>query len=192
MENITDYLLNYSFEEYIGNDLEEKIQEFIVKFCENCDLLNKRINRLFSTNSWLYSYYDKEDIKQEVILALLNKSTKKFPYIVGEDRMRYFNTVVSSVLCNLLKDKFLNVGTLVLNEDMEFDDNFIEFTENSLQDILDLFVNEQLERQLIILYYEGYSNKEIMDILDIGRSKFNTIREKVRKKLRKEGIYNEN
>lgn len=192
MEDINDYLLNYSFKNYTKNDLDDKVQEFIVNFCEKYDLLNKRINRLFSMNSWLYNYYDKEDIKQEVIIALLTKSTKKFPYIVGEDRMRYFNTVVSSVLCNLLKDKFLNAGTLVLNKDMEFDDNLIEHSDNSINEIFDLFVGEQLERQLVELYYEGYNNQEIREILKIGRKKFDKIRNNVRNKLREEGIYNEN
>lgn len=192
MENINDYLLNYSFKNYRGNDLDDKIQEFIVKFCESYDLLDKRINRLFSMNTWLYNYYDKEDVRQEVIIALLTKSTKKFPYIVGEDRMRYFNTVVSSVLCNLLKDKFLTAGTLVLNKDMEFDDNLIEHSDNSINEIFDLFVGEQLERQLVELYYEGYNNQEIREILHIGRKKFDKIRNNVRNKLREEGIYNEN
>lgn len=192
MEDINDYLLNYSFKNYTKDDLDDKVQEFIVNFCEKYDLLNKRINRLFSMNSWLYNYYDKEDIKQEVIIALLTKSTKKFPYIVGEDRMRYFNTVVSSVLCNLLKDKFLNAGTLVLNKDMEFDDNLIEHSDNSINEIFDLFVGEQLERQLVELYYEGYNNQEIREILKIGRKKFDKIRNNVRNKLREEGIYNEN
>lgn len=192
MENINDYLLNYSFKDYREDDLDDKVQEFIVNFCEKYDLLDKRINRLFSTNAWLYNYYDKQDIKQEVIIALLTKSTKKFPYIVGEDRMRYFNTVVSSVLCNLLKDKFLNAGTLVLNKDMEFDDNLIEYSDTSINEIFDLFINEHLERQLVELYYEGYNNKEIREILKIGRKKFDKVRNNVRNKLREEGIYNEN
>ena len=185
-------LLNYSFDDYSGIDKEEKIKEFIVEFCESYDLLDMRINKLFSMNSWLYNYYDKEDIKQEIILSLLTKATKRFPYITGQDRIRYFNTVVSSVLCNLLKDKFYEAGTLILNEDMEFDDNLIEHSDNSINEIFDLFVGEQLERQLVELYYEGYNNREIREILKIGRKKFDKIRNNVRNKLKEEGIYNEN
>lgn len=185
-------LLNYSFDDYSGIDKDEKIKEFIVEFCNDNSIINMRINKLFSMNSWLYNYYDKEDIKQEIILSLLNKATKKFPYITGQDRIRYFNTVVSSVLCNLLKDKFYEAGTLILNEDMEFDTNLIEHSDNSINDIFDLFVGEQLERQLVELYYEGYNNQEIREILKIGRKKFDKIRNNVKNKLREAGIYNEN
>lgn len=187
-----NYYLDYSFKDYTKSDREEKIKEFIADFCYNTDFLDKRINKLFSMNKWLYSYYDKEDVKQEVIVSLLNKSLNKFPYIVGEDRVRYFNTVVSSVLCNLFKDKFDKNGTLILDDKMELDCNLMYHDDDSMQEIFDLFVNEQMERQLVELYYQGYSNKEIMQILDVGRSKFESIRENVRKRLRKEGYANEN
>lgn len=191
MQNIND-LLNYSFSQYTGNDVIDKQKEFIVDFCTKTDLLDMRVNKLFSANSWLYKYYDKNDVKQEVMIALLEKSLKKFPYLVGQERIRYFNTVVSSVICNLTRDKFYEAGALVLNDDMEFDDTLINHDNSSLKDISDLFLNEQLERQLIELYYEGYNNQEIRDILHIGRKKFDKIRENVRSKLREEGIYNEN
>lgn len=184
-------LLNYSFKDYNGEDKDTKIQEFIIEFCNYNNILNKRINKLFSMNSWLYSYYDKEDIRQEVIIALLQKSTKKFPYIVGENRLRYFNTVVSSILCNLLENKFERAGALILNKQMEFDTELIEHEDNSINEIFDLFVGEQLERELLRLYYEGYTQKEIMSILDIGHTKFERIRNNIRKKLRKEGYINE-
>lgn len=184
-------LLNYSFKDYVGNDKEEKIKEFIVDFCNHNDILDKRINKVFAMNSWLYSYYDKEDVKQEVIIALLEKSLKKFPYVVGENRLRYFNTVVSSVLCNLLVNKFENAGALVLDENMLIDTNLIDHDDNSINEIFDLFVGEHLERELVKLYYEGYNRREIMDILGIEHSKFDRIRNNVKKKLRKEGYKNE-
>ena len=34
MEDINDYLLNYSFKNYTQDDLDDKVQEFIVNFCE--------------------------------------------------------------------------------------------------------------------------------------------------------------
>ena len=184
-------LLNYSFKDYIGNDKEEKIKEFIVDFCNYDNILDKRVNKVFAMNPWLLSYYEKEDIKQEVIVALLEKSLKKFPYIVGENRLRYFNTVVSSILCNLLENKFEKAGALVLDENMMLDTALLEHTDNSINEIFDLFVGEQLERELLKLCYEGYNRNEIMDILGIGRSKFETTRNKIRNKLRKEGYKNE-
>lgn len=187
-----DYYLNYSFKDYVDIDKEDKIKEFIVGFCYNTDLLNKRVNKLFAMNKWLYNYYEKEDIKDEIILALLNKSLRKFPYITGEERVRYFNTVVSSVLCNLFKDKFDKSGLLVLNDKMELDYNLLYHEDNSIQQIFDLFIGEQLERQLLELYYEGYKDKEIMSILDIGQKKFEAIRNNIREKLREEGYRNEN
>ena len=187
-----DDLINYSFKDYTGEDKEEKINEFIVKFCSYNDILGKRINKLFSMNSWLYSYYDKDDIKQEIIIALLEKSRKKFPYVVGENRLKYFNTLISSVICNLLRNKFEKAGALIFNDEMIFDTELIEHQDNSINEIFDLFVGEHLERELLKLYYEGYTNQEIMKILDIGHSKFDRIRNNIRKKLRKEGYMNEN
>ena len=186
-----DDLVNYSFKDYVGADKDEKIREFIVDFCNHNDILNKRINKLFAMNPWIKSYYDKDDVKQEVILALLEKSLKRFPYIVGEDRLRYFNTVVSSVLCNLLEHKFEKAGTLVLNKKMEFDTELIEHEDNSINEIFDLFLEEHLERELLKLYYEGYTQKEMMTILNIGHTKFERIRNNIKSKLRKEGYVNE-
>ena len=187
-----DYYLNYSFADYKCIDKEDKIKDFIADFCYNSEILDKRINKLFSMNKWLYNYYEKEDIKQEVILALLNKSLKKFPYVVGEERVKYFNTVVSSVLCNLLKDNFDKNGTLILTDTMIIDETQLDREDNSLNEIFDLFIGEQLERQLLELYYEGYGDKEIMEILDIGRKKFRKIRNNIRCKLRERGYRNEN
>lgn len=187
-----DYYLNYSFEDYSFSDKEERIKEFIANFCYNSEILDKRINKLFSMNKWLYNYYEKDDVKQEVILALLNKSLKKFPYIVGEERIRYFNTVVSSVLCNLLKENLEKNGTLILTDKMMIDENHLDHEDNTLNEIFDLFVGEQLERQLLELYYEGYNDQEIIKVLDLGRRTFEKIRENVRDKLRERGYRNEN
>ena len=87
-------LLNYNFKDYNGNNLESDIDIFIVKFCEYNHLLDKRVNKLWSSNPSLRAYCDRDDIKQEIILALLTKARKKFPYITGKDRLKYFNTVV--------------------------------------------------------------------------------------------------
>ena len=58
-------LLNYSFKDYKDIDKEEKIKDFIIKFCYESDLLDKRVAKLFSMNSWLYNYYEVEDVNKK-------------------------------------------------------------------------------------------------------------------------------
>ena len=92
----------------------------------------------------------------------------------------------------LLKDNFDKNGTLILTDTMIIDETQLDREDNSLNEIFDLFIGEQLERQLLELYYEGYGDKEIMEILDIGRKKFRKIRNNIRCKLRERGYRNEN
>lgn len=168
----------------------ENLNEFIVKLVNHNDLLDKRINKLFSMNRWLYTHFTKEDIKQEVMFKLLEGSLHKLPYIVGIDRMRYLNKIVSNVISKIL-------STTYRDFDITVDNNFIcsniinldneEY--NVIKEIFELFITEKLEEELLTLAFEGYNNLEIMEIMNLGRYQFEKIRENIREKLVKEGYY---
>lgn len=164
-------------------ELTEQQHKLVLAFCEKDNLLDKRVSKVFSMNKWLYNVCEKDDLKQEILLKLFNKSSTKFPYITGEDRLKYFNSVVSNAIFEILKYKLDRNPVLVLTQDMMVDTSLGQ-VDNEVQEIFDLFVNEELERQLVELYYQGYSERQIREIMSIGRKKFESIRDNVRKKIK--------
>lgn len=184
-------VVNYKFDSDKEEYTPEDIQHFILRLCDNDQLLDKRISSIFTSNSWLYKYTTKEDVRQDILVALLSSATNKLPYITGEDRMKYFNTVVSNIVCTILKDNY-NVIDTALSRDFVCNSVYNmgdEENEKKVGEIFDLFVGEHLERQLLELYYEGYTDKEMKEILNLGRHSFEKIRSEIRKKLIDNGYH---
>ena len=69
-------LIEFSFKD-LTDFTREDLQNYIVDFCKYKSLLDKRVNKLFSMNTWLYEYTTKEDVKQEIILILISKAINK-------------------------------------------------------------------------------------------------------------------
>lgn len=184
-------VINYKFDGVIEPYTLDNLYEFILELCNHNKLLDKRISTLFSMNSWLYKHTTKEDVRQEIIMRLMNGTLNKLPYIVGEERLKYLNTVISNVICLILKENFNIVDTL-LDKNLVFNSIYnLEDTskDETLNEIFDLFVGEHLERELLQLYYEGYNDKDMMEILSLGRHTFEKIRADIRQRLIENGYH---
>jgi hypothetical protein len=97
------------------------IQNYILEFIDCDDLLNKRISKAFNLNTFLYNFTTKEDVRSEVIVKMLSAPViEKFVWMNGEERLRYFNTVVSNVLFTTFRDAKLSSTPVDIHLDYNF------------------------------------------------------------------------
>lgn len=181
---MNDELLDKKFAEPIN---QEEFNKYVLDFLNYNDLLDKRLSNIFKLSPWLHNFTTKEDLRQDVVLAMLESINRKFPKLDGLGKLKYFNACVKNTLGRHIRSLQTNVYP-VLNDDCDSIAVF-EDEQNSVELIYDLFLNENLEYQLVKLIEEGYKDKDIMDMLEIGREKFYKIKNKIRDKLRKEGYY---
>lgn len=177
-------LLDKTFADPIN---QEEFNQYILDFVNYNDLLEKRLSNIFKLSPWLYNFTTKEDLRQDIILTMLESINKKFPKLDKIGKLKYFNACVKNTLGRHIRELQTNVYP-VLNDECDsiavFDDE-----QHSVELIYDLFLNENLEYQLVKLIDEGYKDKDIMEMLDIGRKKFYKIKNKIREKLRRGGYF---
>ena len=116
---------------------------------------------------------------------MLNSIDNKFPRLDGLGKIKYFNACVKNTLARHIKDLQSNAYP-ILNDNLDSISIFQE-EQKSVDLIYDLFLNEQLEYNLLKLIEDGYKDREIMEILEIGRKKYYKIKKKIRETLRKNG-----
>lgn len=175
-------LLEKIFEEPID---QKEFNEYILEFVNYNDLLDKRLTNIFKLSPWLNNFTTKEDLRQDVVLAMLESIDRKFPKLDGLGKLKYFNACVKNTLGRHIRSLQTSVYP-VLNDDCDSIAVF-EDEQHNVELIYDLFLNENLEYQLVKLIGEGYKDKDIMVMLDIGREKFYKIKNKIREKLRGSG-----
>lgn len=177
-----DSLLDKTFDEPID---QEEFNQYILDFVSYKDLLDKRITNIFKLSPWLYNFTTKEDLKQDVMLAMFESINRKFPKLDGIGKVKYFNACVKNTLARHIKTLHNNVYP-VLNDDLDSIPLFEE--EIGTTDLIyDLFLNETLEYQLVRLIEDGYKDEDIIKMLDIGRRTFYRIKKRVRDKLKENG-----
>lgn len=179
---MTDSFLEKKFQEPIDRD---DFNQYILDFVNYKDMLDKRLTNIFKLSPWLYNFTTKEDLRQDIIVAMLNSIDNKFPRLDGLGKIKYFNACVKNTLARHIKDLQSNAYP-ILNDNLDSISIFQE-EQKSVDLIYDLFLNEQLEYNLLKLIEDGYKDREIMEILEIGRKKYYKIKKKIRETLRKNG-----
>ena len=70
---MTDSFLEKKFQEPIDRD---DFNQYILDFVNYKDMLDKRLTNIFKLSPWLYNFTTKEDLRQDIIVAMLNSIDK--------------------------------------------------------------------------------------------------------------------
>lgn len=123
----------------------------------------------------LCNYTDAEDVVQEVFLSLL-KSSKSFE---SKEHLKAWLIKVTVNKCIDIRKSFFRKNTVPL------DDQIISYTDKESSVMEEIFKLPKDYRNIIYLYYyEGYTVKEIAEILGKNQNTVNSKLQRGRKKLK--------
>lgn len=123
----------------------------------------------------LCNHTDAEDVVQEVFLSLL-KSSKSFE---SKEHLKAWLIKVTVNKCIDIRKSFFRKNTVPL------DDQIISYTDEESSVMEEIFKLPKDYRNIIYLYYyEGYTVKEIAEILEKNQNTVNSKLQRGRKKLK--------
>ena len=129
-----------------------------------------------------YPYFeDQRDARQDIILQLW----KSFPSFRGESKL---STWIYKVSLNTILSKIKKESKAALTETLGPQHNSLVISHNSYDDDLQLLNHllqslKPLDKAVIILYLEGYKNKEISQMLDLTATNVSTRLSRVKAEL---------
>lgn len=131
-------------------------------------------------NAYYTRYEDRKDVFQDIILQLW----KSFETFRGESEISTWiyrvslNTVITKVRKEKRKIATESIGISELSISAAMADGDIELLNIVIQSLKDL------DKAIVILYLEGYKNKEISQILDLTSTNVSTRLNRVREELK--------
>lgn len=161
---------------------EAMLKQHIIDLCEYENILAKKITIYFSRNKFLYDLTTKEDVKQEIILYLLQKCLFTLPFMNKEEKMKSFNIIVNRRIIKVAQQHY-KYSYIQLDENMLIDKDYNMY-KNDIENILSIFANDKIEREIVELLVKGYNDNEIIKMLDIGRTTFYNYKKKIKKQLK--------
>ncbi|MCB0494572.1 MAG: sigma-70 family RNA polymerase sigma factor [Cyclobacteriaceae bacterium] len=130
-----------------------------------------------------YPYFeDQRDARQDIILQLW----KSFPSFRGESKL---STWIYKVSLNTILSKIKKESKAALTETLGPQHNSLVISHNSYDDDLQLLNHllqslKPLDKAVIILYLEGYKNKEMAKLLSLTPSNISTRLNRIRTQLK--------
>ncbi|MBN2758016.1 MAG: hypothetical protein JXR51_12635 [Bacteroidales bacterium] len=169
---------------------EEELKEYIYDLCNYEDLLDKRVNNAFRRNKLLYQTMSKEDLKQNIYLRLLKDMLFVLPFKDKLDKIKLLNSVITNEIRNSTRNLYRDT-LLPLNDKMIINSPYIQ-NKSDIENIMLLFAEQSIEREIVEMLANGYTNESIIDMLDIGERTFYRYKKIIKDTLKKEGYKNEN
>jgi len=170
------FFLDTNLPEYSSNMNAQQQLEFVKKVEQHQGIINN-LCRLYYSN-----LEDQKDTRQDIILQLW----KSYPKYRGESQLStwIYSVSLKTILAKIRKqnrristDTFEQVGAVQLPAVMGMDDDI-----QLLNSIIKSLQGE--DKAMVILFLEGYHNKEIAELLGISASNVSTRLHRIKNKLK--------